>query len=188
MLPNSTAAARRRTPSRRRPSPRSRSGWFSTYRLLQSPPSYRLRYCSANLSSIQIVHRPLDGGLVLPTLLAVHPLEEHSVVFVGGHGEGSVPDAAVGGAAVSVRPRRSLARADYNDFTAAVHRDPLDRWKRRRVDLPELGAQLLDGALADLLSDDYSIRRYAKQHLPAALVQEGTDGPWPPLGGSQSSP
>ena len=54
--------------------------------------------------------------------------------------------------------------------------DPLDRRKRWRVDLPKLGAQLFYGALADLLAHHSPVRRDTEQHLPAALVQEGTDG------------
>ena len=49
----------------------------------------------------------------------------------------------------------------------------LDRRKRRRVDLPKLGAQFLDGSLADLLPGHNPGLSHAEQHLPAALVQEG---------------
>ena len=105
----------------------------------------------------------------------MHPLEEHPVVLVGGHGQRRVPNPAVGGAPVAIRPRRSLASADHDDFTAVVHGNSLDRRERRRVDLPKLGAQLSDGALADLLARHSSVWRDTEQHQPAALVQEGTD-------------
>ena len=144
MLPNSAAAARSSTPFTQKAESTQQVGRFPTYRLLQPPAPNGLRNGLANLRHVKVVHGPSGGRLVLPALLTVHSLEEHPIVFVGGHGEGSVPDTPVGGAAVGVRPRRSLARADHDDFTAFVHANPFNRRKRWRVNLPKLGAQLFD--------------------------------------------
>ena len=40
--------------------------------------------------------------------------------------------------------------------------------------MPKLGAQFLNGALADLLPNDGPGLRHPEKHLTAALVQEGT--------------
>lgn len=114
----------------------------------------------------------------------MHPLEEHPVVFVGGHPQRRVPHSTVGAAAVRVWPRCSLARADHDHISAVPEGNPFDCRKRRGIEGLELCAQVLDCALGDLLASHCSRWCDAEHDLPAALVQEGANG----LGGFATGP
>ncbi len=63
-----------------------------------------------------------------------------------------------------------MVRANYDDFVVAMHANPFDIRKSWGINPLDLCAQLLDGALTDLLSNHDARRCYTKQHLSAALI------------------
>ena len=128
----------------------------------------RLRNRPANLRHVEVVSCLFGGGLVLPALFAVHPLEEHSVVLVGRHRQRGVADAAVSVPILGVRSRGPLVGTDHDHLAVAVRLDLLNQGKRRRLYSPKL---------ADLLSDHRPFRRRGKQGPTAAFVQEGAHRP-----------
>ena len=118
---------------------------------LQSALLDGYRDSPSNLSHIEVIDRPPGGWLVLPALFAVHALEQHPVVLVGSHGQSGIPNTAVGGTPIGVRPHRSRTHSDHQHFAVRRDLNPFYRRKRRWVNPLEFAAQLFDGVLADVL-------------------------------------
>ena len=111
-LPNNTAAARNRTPSRSSPSPRSKSsgsrlpGSFS--RPIRTASATVLRTSATSRSST--VH-PLAGWFSQRCSLCIRS-KSILVVLLGGHGHGRVADPAISGTPVLAGPSGALVYAD----------------------------------------------------------------------------
>ena len=71
---------------------------------------------------------------------------------------------------MEVRPRGPSIHANRDHLAISRYANPLYRWKGRRLDPPNLGAQVLYRPLAHLLADYISCRGDAERHMPATLA------------------
>lgn len=125
---------------------------------------------------VEIVETHADGGLVLPAMTAVVPVEEQPRVLLLRHHRRRRADAPVWLPLEDERgvlPRRRSLEHDHRAAIADVDAIYLDA--RRRLEAAERGRDVAQRDVRDLLADDLSTRGYADQHLAAFAVQEGAE-------------
>ena len=143
---------------------------------IQAADVHCLGHCIANLRHVQIVDGPAVGGLVLPSLVAVHALEENSVVFVGQHGPRGVANAQKGGSSIPIRWRGALTNVDRDYLAILCDPYSFHGWEHGRIDPLDFSAHFLNRSLSHLLAYNVAIRRHAEQYVPAPLVEHGAQG------------